>query len=202
MGHGNLPDGGHDKVTWKRRRDLLTRHCSNVTPSRCRDVPQWQYWVFHFGVAGDVVGTYQWDVVDTYHWDFLVTYHWDIVGCFIWDLFQMLRRSTDETSLLRSVETSSWCSNKKSWRPTTETPLQRFTKKFLVVSFDMYLQRCWDVQRDVLTTSLRGLVTGCVCCVASWNLPLTGARKYSYSETSHQKVHRKCSLKELNDCGL
>ena len=71
-----------------------------------------------------------------YHWDVLLTYHWDVLGCFIWDLF--------ETSWRRTTE--------KSWRRSTETSLG--------VSFERYLRRHWDVQRDVVTTSLRRLVAG------------------------------------------
>ena len=37
---GNLPDGGHDKVTLKRSRVLLTRRCDNITLRRGGDVPQ------------------------------------------------------------------------------------------------------------------------------------------------------------------
>ena len=40
MRRGNLPDGGHDKVTRKRSRDLLTRRCYNVTLRRGGEVPQ------------------------------------------------------------------------------------------------------------------------------------------------------------------
>ena len=102
MRHGNLPDGGHDKVTWKRSRDPLTRRRENVTQRRGGDVPQQRYWVFHLGVTGDVVETYRWDVVimfswdivtsfqkdvvETYYWDVLATFHWEVVGCFIWDV--------------------------------------------------------------------------------------------------------------------
>ena len=38
MRRGNLPDGGHDKVTWKRSRDLLTKRRDNITPRRGGDV--------------------------------------------------------------------------------------------------------------------------------------------------------------------
>ena len=41
----NLPDGGHDKVTWKSCTDLLTRSRNNVTLRIGRDVPQRRYWV-------------------------------------------------------------------------------------------------------------------------------------------------------------
>ena len=110
---GNLSDGGHDKVTWKRIRDLLTRCRDNVTLTRGGDVPQPRYWVFHLGLTGDVV--------DTYHWDVLVTSQRGLVGCFIWDLLETSWRRTDETLLLRPLETSSRRSNKMSWRRTTET---------------------------------------------------------------------------------
>ena len=90
--------------------------------------------------------------MDTYHWDALVTYHWDVVGCFIWDLLETSWRRTDETSSLRPLETWSRHTNKMSWRRTTETSLG--------VSFETYLRRCWDVQRDVVTTSPRRLIAG------------------------------------------
>ena len=56
-----------------------------------------------------------------YHWDVLVTYHWKVIGYFIWDLLEMSWRYTDLTSLLRSLETLSWRSNKTLWRRATET---------------------------------------------------------------------------------
>ena len=105
MKRGNLSDGGHDKITWKRIRDLITRCRNNVTLKRAGDVPQRRYWVFHLGLTGDVVETYQWDVV----------------GCIIWGLLQTSWRRTDETLLLRPLKTSSRRSNKMSWRRTTET---------------------------------------------------------------------------------
>ena len=105
MKRGNLSDGGHDKITWKRIRDLLTRRRDNVTLRRGGDVPQRRYWVFHLGLTGDVVDTYQRDVV----------------GCIIWDLLETSWRRTDETLLLPPLETSSRRSNKMSWRRTTET---------------------------------------------------------------------------------
>ena len=58
MRRGNLPDEGHDKVTCKRSRDLLTRRRDSVTPRCGGDVPQRRYWVFHLGVTGDVLETY------------------------------------------------------------------------------------------------------------------------------------------------
>ena len=49
---GNLPHGGHDKLTSKRSGDLLTRRRDNITPRYGGDVPQRHYWVFHFGLTG------------------------------------------------------------------------------------------------------------------------------------------------------
>ena len=46
MKRGNLSDGGHDKITWKRLRDLITRRPDNVTLRRGGDVPQRRFWVF------------------------------------------------------------------------------------------------------------------------------------------------------------
>ena len=160
MRPGNLPGGGHDKVTWKRSRDLLTWRRDNVSLRRGGDVPQWRYWVFHLGLTGDVVGTYWWDVVDMYHWVVLVTYQWDVVGCFIWDLFETWWRRTYETSLLRPLETSTRHSNKMSRIRTTETSWQSSIQMSLGVSFEMYLWRGWDVQRDVVTALPRRLFAG------------------------------------------
>ena len=113
MWRGNLPDGGQDKITWKSIRDLLTMRRDNITVRSGGDVPQRRYWVFHLGLTGEVV--------ESYHQDVLVTCQRDVVGCFIWDLLETSWRRTDETLLLRPLETSSRRSNKMSWRRTTET---------------------------------------------------------------------------------
>ena len=112
--------------------------------------------------------------MDTYHWDVLVTYHWDGVGCFIWDLSETLWRYTDGTWLLRPLETSSRCSNKMSWRRTAEMSWQRSTNTSLGVSFETYLRRCWDVQRDVVTMSLRRHVAG-------WGKSIVVSDKFEHS---------------------
>ena len=49
----NLSDGGHDKIIWKRIRDLLTRRPDNVTLRRGGDVPN------------DVIGYFIWDLQET-----------------------------------------------------------------------------------------------------------------------------------------
>ena len=48
------------------------------------------------------------------------------------------------------------------WRRTTETPWRRSTQTSLDVSFETYLRRHWNVQREVASTSLRRLVAGWV----------------------------------------
>ena len=161
----NLPDGGHVKVIWSRER---SRDCTGDKASRQRDSKTWwrrttatllgvsfgsyrrrrrdvlmgrggyvplrRHWVFHLRLVWDVVETYWWDVVITSPWDVIATYQEDVV----------------KTSLGVSFETS--------WRRTTETSWRRSTEMSLGVSFDTYLRRPWDVQRDVVTTSLRRLV--------------------------------------------
>ena len=56
----------------------------------------------------------------TYHQDVLVRYHWNVVGCFVWNLFEMSRRRTDQTSLLRPLKKLSRSSKKILWRRTTD----------------------------------------------------------------------------------
>ena len=46
MRRENLPDGGNDKLTWKRSRDLLTRRRNNVILRQGGYVPQRRYWAF------------------------------------------------------------------------------------------------------------------------------------------------------------
>ena len=69
-------------------------------------------------------------------------------------------RRSDGASLLRRFETSLRRSNKTSWRRTTETSWRRSIETSLGVSFERYLRRCWDVQKDVTTTSPRRLNAG------------------------------------------
>ena len=91
-----------------------------------------------------------------------MAFHWDFVGCFILDLFGTSWRRTDGTSSVRPLETLSRYSNKTSWTCTTETPWWCSTDTSSGVSFETYLWRCWDVQRDVVTTSPQHLVGGWV----------------------------------------
>ena len=58
MRRGNLPEGGLDKVTLKRSRDLLTKHGDNMTPRSGGEVPQRRYCVFPLELTGDVVKMY------------------------------------------------------------------------------------------------------------------------------------------------
>ena len=149
---GNLPDAGLDKETWKRCRDLLTRHRDYVTPRYGRDVPHRRYRMFHLGLKGDVVETYQWDVMDTYRVE--------VVVCFIRDLFETSWKRTHGTLLLRPLETLSWHSSKTSWRRTTETSWGRSIETPLGVLFEKYLRRRSDAQREVITTLLICLLAG------------------------------------------
>ena len=177
MRHRNLPDGGHDKVTWKRSRDLLKRCHDNVTPRRGEGLPQRRYWMFYLWLTGDAV--------ETYHWGTLVTYHWDVFRCFIWNLFETLWKRTDATSLLRPLETSSRRFNKMSWRRITETLWWRFIETSLGVSFETYLRRRSDAQNDVVTTSQRRFVTGWDygnhLKFLEWNLPFSNVRLKTWS---------------------
>ena len=82
MRRGNLPDGGHNKRTWKGSKDLLTRRYDNVNPRRHRfvltgrrryvplrllgGVPLRRCWVFHLRPVWDVMEKYHWDVVATF----------------------------------------------------------------------------------------------------------------------------------------
>ena len=56
------------------------------------------------------------------------------------------------------IETLSRRSNNISCRRTTKASWRRSTETFLGVSFETYLRCRWDVQRDVVTMSLRRLV--------------------------------------------
>ena len=96
----------------------------------------------------------------TYHWVSLVTYHWDVIGCFIWDLLETSWRHADGTSSLSPHEKSSRHTNKTSWGRAAETSGRRSTETSLGVSFETYLQRHWDVQRDVVTMLPRRLLAG------------------------------------------
>ena len=69
------------------------------------------------------------------------------MGFFIWDLLETLQLGTFETSVQRSCVTL--------WRRITETLLD--------VSFETYLRRCWDGQKDVAKTSKRRPHAGWAC---------------------------------------
>ena len=102
MKRGNRSDGGHDKITWQRIRDLLNKESRQrnsetwwrrttttllgvsfgtyrrrrgyVPLRRLGDVPARCCWVFHLRLS--------WDVVKTYWWDVFVTSSWDVVTTF------------------------------------------------------------------------------------------------------------------------
>ena len=69
-------------------------------------------------------------------------------------------RRTDGTLLLRPLEKSLLRSNKTLWGRTTETTWRPSTEKSLGVSFEIYVRRQWDIQRDAVTASPRNLVAG------------------------------------------
>ena len=60
-------------------------------------------------------------------------------------MFETSWRRNDEASLLHPSETLLWCSNKTSWRRTTETSWRRSIRTSLGVSFETCLRRCGDV---------------------------------------------------------
>ena len=71
-----------------------------------------------------------------------------------------LRRRTDGTLLLCPLETSFLRSNKTLQGRTTVTSWQSSTEKLMGVSFETYVRRQLDIQRDVVTASPRHLVAG------------------------------------------
>ena len=58
MRRGNLPVGGHDILTWRLIRDLLTRFQDNITGSYSSDIPQRHHWVVHLRLAWDAEERY------------------------------------------------------------------------------------------------------------------------------------------------
>ena len=151
---------GHEKVVWKRSRDRsrdkVLRQSNSVA-----------WWRRTTATLLDVsFGSYRRHRRDLLMgrrgYDVLVTYHWDVVGCFISDLFETSSRRTDGTSSLRPLDTLSQHASKTSWRRTTEMFWQCLTETSLGVSFETYLWRCWDVQKDLVTMSPQRLVV-------SWN---------------------------------
>ena len=134
MRRENIPAGGHDKVIWKSSRDRIeARRCNSQTWWRCTTVTllDVSFGSYRRRRRDVLMGRRGYVPLKR-----LGTYHSDAVGCFIWDLFEAL------------------------WRHTTETSWWRSTEMSLGVSFEMYLPRRWDVQRDVVTTSPRRLVAG------------------------------------------
>ena len=79
-------------------------------------------------------------------WVFHLRLVWDVEETYWWDVVVM----------------SSWNVAKISWRCTTETSWRGSTEMSLVVSFETYLQGHWDVQMNVITTSLGHPASGWV----------------------------------------
>ena len=151
---------GHEKVIWKHRRD----HSRDKVLRQSNSVAWWRRTTATLlDVSFESYRRHRRDLLmGRRGYDVLVTYHWDVVGCLIWDLFETSWRRTDGTSSLRRLDTLSQHASKTSWRCTTETSWQHLTETSLGVSFETYLWRCWDVQKDLVMTSPQRLV-------ASWN---------------------------------
>ena len=110
------------------------------------------HWVLHLGLT--------WDVVNKYHFDG--------VGYFIWDLFETSWRRTDGMSLLLRLEASWKHFNTTLQRRTTDTSWWRSNETSLIVSFETYLQRCWNVQRNVAMMSSQRLFAGWGLTLSYW----------------------------------
>ena len=164
----NLPDGDHDKVIWSRER---SRDGTRDKASRQRNSKTW--WRRTTAtLLGVSFGSYRrrrrdvlmgrggyvplrrlsdvalrrhwvfhlrlvWDVVETYWWDIVITSQWDVITTYQQDV----------------VKTYHW------------DVLAAFHWDVVGVSFETYLRRYWDVQRDVATTSPRRLVAGWVISI-------------------------------------
>ena len=71
-------------------------------------------------------------------WDVVETYWWDFVVTSPWDV-----------------------PTKFQWRRLAETSQRRSTKTLLGASFEKYVRRCWNVQREVGTTLPRRFLAEC-----------------------------------------
>ena len=141
--------------------------------------------------------------MSTYHWELLVMYHRDVIGCFIWGFFETSWRRTAGTLPLHPHKTSSQHTNKTSWIRITEISWRRSTETLLGISFETYLRRHWDKQRDVVTTSPRRLIAKWVLPKIKIQNPLS--RCYTYYSYMHvcknvciQKIIEKAVLKNAN----
>ena len=146
----NLPDGGHVKVIWSRER---SRDCTRDKASRQRDSKTWwrrttatllgvSFGSYRrcrrdvpMGRRGYVPLRHIGDVPLRRCWVFHLRFIWDVVETYWWGV----------------VITSPW---------DVVTLYQQDVVKSLGVSFETYLRRCWDVQRDVVATSPRRLLAG------------------------------------------
>ena len=177
----NLPDGGHDKVIWKRSRDR-----SRDKASQQRNSETW--WTRTIAtLLGVSFGSYRRrrrDVLMGRRGYVPLSRLGGVPLRCRWVFHLTLWRGTDGTSI-RPLETSSWHTNKKLSRRTTETSWRCSTETTLGVSFETYLRRHWDLQRDILTTSPRRLVAG-------WEVsrPLTADKVLVQRKFTSQLVKR------------
>ena len=160
MRHGNLSDGGHDKVTWKPSRDLLTSCCSNRTQEtqwRCTTVMLWcvsfkSYRRCYRGILMDrhdfeplrCLG----DIPLRCCWLFHLTYLRHCGDVLMGHCHFVLLRHHNNIPI------------KILWRCTTETSWQHSTETLMGLSFEAYLQCHWDIQGDIFRLSSQHLVAG------------------------------------------
>ena len=163
MRRGNLPDRGHNKVTWKRSRDLLTRRRGNVIRRRGGDVTQRRYWVFCLGVAGDVAEPYR------------LTNATSRICTIETSWWRTTERSLDvlfESCLLRRGDVLMGRCYYVLLKRHYYVPIRRCGDVLLkhlgdlpprscwVFHLRTYVRRQWDIQRDVVTALPRHLVAG------------------------------------------
>ena len=151
----NLPDGGHDKLIWKRNRDRTRDKASQQRIS--------ETWWRRTALLSVSFGTYmrrRRHILMGRRGYVLMRRLGDVPLGRLWVFhLRLIWRRTDGTSSLRFLQTLSWHTNKTS-RRTTETSWRRSTETSLGVLFETYLGSCWDIQRDVVTTSPQRLVAG------------------------------------------
>ena len=159
----NLPDGGHDKVIlsrergrdstidkvlrqsnyetwWRRTTAMLLAVSFGSYRRRPRDVLIRRSGYVPLRRLGDVPLRGHWVFYLRLVWDAVETYWWDVVITSPWDII-----ATYQSDIVKTYTETSW---------------RRYTETSLNPSFETYLRRHWDVQRDDVTTSPRRLVAG------------------------------------------
>ena len=162
MRRENLPDGGHEKVIWRRSRDR-----SRGKASRQRHSETWwrRTTVMLLGVSFGSYRRRRRDVLNGTSWIRTTeTSWWRTTETSLGILFgTYLRRCRDVLMGRRHCFPLRRCRDIPI-RPREDIPLRRLATFHWdvvgCVSFETYLQRCWDVQTDVVATSPRRLVAG------------------------------------------